>query len=870
MTHTGSGFCIGQRLLREGHDVIAYYDPGGGSIDSKTFDGLLEKTDDYVTALEKYDFDFIVFDSTGMGRTADSLRKRGYPVFSGGVFNDKLEFDRSYGLKIMQDYGILIPDTYKFKTIDAAMSFVKQNPDRYVVKIMGENASSFTSYTSKAPDDMLDMLEHFKDERLIDVTEGLILQKFIEGFEISTEIWLANGRYIPGFDNYTIEEKKFLVGNLGPTIGSAGSVVWFSPHETILTHNVKKLLPLLEKQKYSGPIDLNTIVGDDDKIYALEFTPRCHDDQTEILTKDGFKFFKDISDDEIVATLNPTNMELEYCKINNKVVKDYDGEMLLINNDLINMKITPDHMLYAITQDNNHYKLMQADELINSLGSNKFWMSSLSVWSGDDQNFYILPSYESFSEKQVSMDSWLFLLGVCTAIGRPHKLHNQDDHFGILIPEIPNNILGKLLIVLADLDLLESMFVLETINRSGKVKCSILLNNIQVASDIINTINLHECCNRHIPNFIKGLASDRVKCFLNGYHLGCDCLTENDHILYFAPTKQIADDLQELILKVCGRSVINKINTGLYRINNNSIKDRIKVCRCKGNSFCDQDLYCIKQYKLKDDLYLTINNISKEYYKGKVYCVNVSPNHIILTRRNGKIVWSGNCGYVAIENIMELWDGSFCELLYAVATGNIDHVEFPPDFSIGVTLSVPPYPMVDLPSGLSGKRRRSVAKQLAKRSSDMVITGFEDFVDSCYWFDVRLDEHDRLVTTTSGLVGAICATGKTIDDAQKLVYSRLDKIRLPEKQYRIDIGERAKKWFTNKYLKFNSEFIDKNNRLSYYNYNDSSLCRYLPQLDYADPLFLDKSNSRYLSELLDQAERSYYRNIVFRKFKLKR
>ncbi|MDD4990293.1 MAG: aminotransferase class III-fold pyridoxal phosphate-dependent enzyme [Candidatus Pacebacteria bacterium] len=31
-------------------------------------------------------------------------------------------------------------------------------------------------------------------------------------------------------------------------------------------------------------------------------------------------------------------------------------------------------------------------------------------------------------------------------------------------------------------------------------------------------------------------------------------------------------------------------------------------------------------------------------YKGYVYCVTV-PNHIILVRRSGKIVWSGNCGY---------------------------------------------------------------------------------------------------------------------------------------------------------------------------------------------------------------------------------
>jgi dCTP deaminase (EC 3.5.4.13) len=41
----------------------------------------------------------------------------------------------------------------------------------------------------------------------------------------------------------------------------------------------------------------------------------CYDEDTEILTLEGWKKFKDLKDDEIVATLNPNTNELEYQKI---------------------------------------------------------------------------------------------------------------------------------------------------------------------------------------------------------------------------------------------------------------------------------------------------------------------------------------------------------------------------------------------------------------------------------------------------------------------------------------------------------------------------------------------------------------------------
>jgi len=47
----------------------------------------------------------------------------------------------------------------------------------------------------------------------------------------------------------------------------------------------------------------------------------------------------------------------------------------------------------------------------------------------------------------------------------------------------------------------------------------------------------------------------------------------------------------------------------------------------------------------KQEIKINKKNIQQVNYNGKVYCVNV-PNHILLVRRNGKMIWSGNSFHV--------------------------------------------------------------------------------------------------------------------------------------------------------------------------------------------------------------------------------
>lgn len=248
---------IGNGLV-EKHEVKDIMIDEEGNLDKKVLDSLLYPKPDCII------FDMVNY---GYGKAADILRKKGYPVIGGSEWQDKVELDRLFGAKIMKVLGIGTPDTKSFTDYDQAIKFVEQNQKIYVFKPCG-NQGNMTTYVAKGPDDLIGMLEFYKTR----VNEEFQLQEKKDGIEISSELWF-NGKEVINV-NFTMEEKALMEGNKGPKTGCMGSVVWEGNQECkIYKEGVGKLVPLLKKLKYVGPIDLNALI-DKDQIWGLEFTAR--------------------------------------------------------------------------------------------------------------------------------------------------------------------------------------------------------------------------------------------------------------------------------------------------------------------------------------------------------------------------------------------------------------------------------------------------------------------------------------------------------------------------------------------------------------------------------------------------------------------
>src|SRR3954454_15813915 len=69
----------------------------------------------------------------------------------------------------------------------------------------------------------------------------------------------------------------------------------------------------------------------------------CFDEETEILTDEGWKPFADLNKNELVLTMNPLTGSAEFQKPLAYQRFDYDGFMFSIESSSLSFLITPDH-----------------------------------------------------------------------------------------------------------------------------------------------------------------------------------------------------------------------------------------------------------------------------------------------------------------------------------------------------------------------------------------------------------------------------------------------------------------------------------------------------------------------------------------------
>jgi phosphoribosylamine--glycine ligase len=268
----GDGLWLARLLSKAGHDVhwaLAddYYEG--------VLDGLLPENG---PTPDPEDADLIFFDFTGYGRLADKFREV-TPVIGDSVLADKLELDRIAGIEFMEHCGIKVPPWEQFDNPADALTFLRKNKKRYVFKPCGAKECSAT-YVSSDHEDMSRYIELvFKRAKV----EKFILQEFVPGTEVSTEMWVSGGEYTAV--NHTIEQKKFMPGDLGPNTGCSGSLVWMPNKEgNLFIKGLKKAVKPLSDEGYVGMIDLNAIVTESE-VYGLEWTPRCGYDAIALLTR---------------------------------------------------------------------------------------------------------------------------------------------------------------------------------------------------------------------------------------------------------------------------------------------------------------------------------------------------------------------------------------------------------------------------------------------------------------------------------------------------------------------------------------------------------------------------------------------------------
>jgi len=162
---------------------------------------------------------------------------------------------------------------------------------------------------------------------------------------------------------------------------------------------------------------------------------------------------------------------------------------------------------------------------------------------------------------------------------------------------------------------------------------------------------------------------------------------------------------------------------------------------------------------------------------GHVGWVNL--NAIVNERGVWPLEFTCRFGYPGFAILEPLQRIGWAELLHGLATGALDGLPARPGFSVGIVLTVPPFPYT--------RRQLPEPVGLPVLLPDPLD---EDDRDNIHLAEVGM-EGGRLVTSGNyGWTMVVTGTGGTIAEAQRAAYARAERITLPNLRYRLDIGDR--------------------------------------------------------------------------------
>lgn len=289
MSNSGESLPIVWRMKREGADVGIYiHNPRyrgnyKGIMPLITFGDLKKKLKkaeivifDITRPNEKTKQDVALLRTFGVKTSSPSVfgpvgekMKKDHKVIGAATITEELELDRHRGIELAKKMGFAIPEMHEFKRLKDGAKFLEGRKDLWVFKPENNQDLDLT-YVEKFPGELLTKILEEYNQRIGDKCD-FILQAKIDGAEVSSEVWVSNG---PVHFNQTIENKRLMNSDLGPSIGSQSNTVWIKKDDKgVIIGPLKKMAYYLKTNGYVGPCDANCIIKGGVP-YFLEWSPR--------------------------------------------------------------------------------------------------------------------------------------------------------------------------------------------------------------------------------------------------------------------------------------------------------------------------------------------------------------------------------------------------------------------------------------------------------------------------------------------------------------------------------------------------------------------------------------------------------------------
>ena len=345
----------------------------------------------------------------------------------------------------------------------------------------------------------------------------------------------------------------------------------------------------------------------------------CYSDDTEVLTSEGWKFIKDVKIGEKVLSREPLTAKLEYKSVLSTQHFKNIKQLIKIRHRSFELFVTEDHNIFVESKSEKRFRFIKAKDLKRLKGGDEGIPSSGGKWNSEE-------AQEIFG---FDMDIFLNFLGWYISEGCVFKSGT------VAIAQCVDR--KRKLIK----DCLDKMGV-----NYSETKNLFL---VSLPPEVVSYLkSLGKSWEKYIPRIYLDLPPRQLKILFNslingdGHKTKRDKDNRQDRYIYYTSSKRLADDIQELILKLgYSASIVERNNIGKKTM----YKTRpFNPCITRHLEY---------QIEVRYTNYFDLRRINKEYidYNSDVYCISINEWNVIYVRRNGKAVWCGQCVPLTVKDV---------------------------------------------------------------------------------------------------------------------------------------------------------------------------------------------------------------------------
>ena len=374
--------------------------------------------------------------------------------------------------------------------------------------------------------------------------------------------------------------------------------------------------------------------------FGIEGVSRaCYDDKTEVLTNNGWKLFKNLTQDDMVFTRNEDGYA-EFQKPIDYITYKYNGEMYHYKSQNVDLCVTPNHNLlmkkYDIRTDSD-YALVPAE----NIDVKRFYMTKVVKYEPEISEFVTIKGF-TYKRKNnqgrpylkttedVTMRRDDFYKFLAWYISEGSVYHNKKENsYTVNITQTKQENISHILDICKNIHM--------TANYDG--------HNVKFKNATLGRYlkALGHSYSKHIPHDIfQCFNKDLSKTFIDEYIKGDGTVDTNGCAKIFTISPVLHEQLYTLSC-FAGYSTSNHIDNRVGETHelNGDIFTHNFPCHVLNLSMTGVRNH---EVVIKNEKHLT-----KTIYDGHVYCVEV-PNHTLFVRRNGLAIWCGNCSHQLVRH----------------------------------------------------------------------------------------------------------------------------------------------------------------------------------------------------------------------------